>query len=175
MSLHPGHECAVQVSDVLSLPLKTSPGIPEQSQLGVGVADVVVMEMGILHYFVDLLPLLGHEGVVPTLLRPGGRLVLRDFHPVSTKLVSSRGKKLKADGDYFYSGLTATSVAHSKFGKGGAAEPAAVVQHRRWTMGEILTAAASGGLCLDVLDEEPGVKPSDRTVPKIFTLVAHKL
>lgn len=60
------------------------------------------------------------QGVVPTLLRPGGRLVLRDFHPVSTKLVSSRGKKLKADGDYFYSGLTATSVAHSKFGKGGA-------------------------------------------------------
>lgn len=32
---------------------------------------------------------------VAPLLRPGGRLVLREFHPVSTKLITSRGKKHK--------------------------------------------------------------------------------
>lgn len=59
---------------------------------------------------------------------------------------------------------TPDTLKRDAFRIAGAAEPAAVVQHRRWTLGEILTAAASGGLCLDVLDEEPGVKPSDRTV-----------
>jgi hypothetical protein len=33
--------------------------------------------------------------VVAPLLRPGGRLLLREFHPVSTKLISSKGKKHK--------------------------------------------------------------------------------
>jgi hypothetical protein len=52
----------------------------------------------VLHYFVDLLPLMSK---VQQLLRPGGRLLLREFHPVSTKLISSKGKKHKVAGDYF--------------------------------------------------------------------------
>ena len=53
------------------------------------------MELGILHYFIDLKPLME---VVKQLLAPGGRLVLREFHPVSTKLITSRGKKHKLTG-----------------------------------------------------------------------------
>jgi hypothetical protein len=71
--------------------------------------------MGILHYFVDLEPLLGAGGVVGRLLKRGGRLVLRDFHPISTKLLTFRGKKHKVDGDYFAASLSQTPVAHSKF------------------------------------------------------------
>ena len=41
----------------------------------------------------DLRALMRHT--VAPLLRPGGRLVLREFHPVSTKLITSRGKKHK--------------------------------------------------------------------------------
>ncbi|WP_242069559.1 class I SAM-dependent methyltransferase [Paenibacillus dendritiformis] len=50
--------------------------------------DIVLMEQGILHYFQDLRPLFD---VVSRLLAEGGRLILQDFHPVSTKLISSRG------------------------------------------------------------------------------------
>jgi SAM-dependent methyltransferase len=63
-----------------------------------GQYDVVLLELGVLHYFVDLLPLMSK---VQQLLRPGGRLLLREFHPVSTKLISSKGKKHKVAGDYF--------------------------------------------------------------------------
>jgi len=41
--------------------------------------DIVLMESGILHYFVELEPL---TGLCFRLLRAGGRLVLGDFHPI---------------------------------------------------------------------------------------------
>jgi SAM-dependent methyltransferase len=63
-----------------------------------GQYDIVLLELGVLHYFIDLHPLMSK---VQQLLRPGGRLLLREFHPVSTKLVSSKGKKHKVAGDYF--------------------------------------------------------------------------
>jgi SAM-dependent methyltransferase len=63
-----------------------------------GQYDVVLLELGVLHYFVDLLPLMSK---VEQLLRPGGRFLLREFHPVSTKLISSKGKKHKVAGHYF--------------------------------------------------------------------------
>jgi hypothetical protein len=44
------------------------------------------------------------ETVAQLLAPGGGRLILRDFHPVSTKLISSRGKKHKATGNYFDTG-----------------------------------------------------------------------
>lgn len=56
---------------------------------------MVLLELGVLHYFVDLAPLMG---LAAALLAPGGRLLLREFHPLSTKLLSSRGKKHKASG-----------------------------------------------------------------------------
>jgi hypothetical protein len=60
-----------------------------------GDAGVVLLELGVLHYFVDLAPFMR---VVAALLAPGGRLLLREFHPLSTKLLSSRGKKHKVSG-----------------------------------------------------------------------------
>lgn len=36
------------------------------------------MELGVLHYFLDLQPLFG---LVAALLAPGGSFVLREFHP----------------------------------------------------------------------------------------------
>ena len=61
------------------------------------------------HYFCDLKPLFS---VVATLLsRSGGRLLLRDFHPISTKLITSRGSKHKVAGNYFEQG--ALLIGHS--------------------------------------------------------------
>lgn len=100
--------------------------------------------------------------------------MLRDFHPVSTKLLSFKGKRHKLDGDYFDPSLYSTPVAHAKFGDDQAAAMA-VVSHRRWTLGEVVTAAAAGGLTIFALDEENGTKAADRGIPKIYTLVADKL
>ena len=156
------------VSDVLELPEKEL--VPEY--------DVVLIELGILHYFVDLNPFMA---VISKLLNKGGKLVLQDFHPISTKLITSKGKKHKVTGDYFDSSLEETEVAYMKFVPG--------IQYlteeekssfnkallRKWTLGEVISAIGNQGLCIKLLDEEEGPKPEDKGIPKLFTIVAEKL
>mmetsp|Transcript_950 Transcript_950/g.2544 ORF Transcript_950/g.2544 Transcript_950/m.2544 type:complete len:176 (+) Transcript_950:1814-2341(+) len=45
---------------------------------------------------------------------------------------------------------------------------------RRWTLGEVVSAAAECGLVVESLTEEPSVKADDRGLPKSFTLVARR-
>ncbi|MEY9870189.1 hypothetical protein ABIE66_005568 [Peribacillus sp. B2I2] len=68
------------VSDVLSL----------SSEHESGNQDLVLMELGVLHYLIDLQPLFEK---IKMMLKPGGRFVLHEFHPISTKLITSNGKK----------------------------------------------------------------------------------
>lgn len=82
-----------------------------------GDYDIVFAEMGILHYFSDLSPFLN---TVEKLLKKGGVFVLRDFHPVTTKLISSRGttakiRKHKVDGDYFNVSPVESEVSYGKY------------------------------------------------------------
>ena len=60
------------VSDVLEWP--TDPFVNH--------FDLVLMELGILHYFVDLNPL---SRLIYDILTPGGKLVLHEFHPFIKK------------------------------------------------------------------------------------------
>ncbi len=153
-----------------------------------------------LHYFLDLAPLfaLAHR-----LLRPaaGAALIVRDFHPVSTKLLTKPGqsKKWKLTGSYFDGALAPSAVAYSKMGGGGSesesdgsggssgggaarggagggggggGDKAPTTLLRRWTLGEVVTAAAGAGLVVARLEEEPGVRGGDAGIPKLFTLVA---
>ncbi|GGH78259.1 SAM-dependent methyltransferase [Pullulanibacillus pueri] len=148
------------VSDVLSLP----------EAIFNGDYDLVLMELGILHYFVDLEPLVK---VVTRLLKQGGRLILQDFHPVSTKLISSKGRKHKVTGNYFSKELIRTEVAFTKFLTDES--ETAYVYERQWTMGEVVTAVGQGGLFIQQLDEQPNIKINDIGLPKIFTIIAEKL
>ncbi|GAX76746.1 hypothetical protein CEUSTIGMA_g4193.t1 [Chlamydomonas eustigma] len=159
-----------------------------------GMYHGVVMEMGILHYFVDLAPLM--ETVVTLLVAPaatqgssrgtssvtgqggpGGRFILRDFHPISTKLIHSTKKKHKVEGDYFYQGFSTMDVAYSKYTDTGLLTHSASKQVllRRWTLGDIISAVAASGMRVLWMDEEQGVKGDDKGIPKTFTLVAEKL
>lgn len=158
------------VSDVLALPMdKLS-----------GTFDIVFMEFGILHYFEDLRPLFK---VVSELLVKGGQLILQDFHPVSTKLISSRGttaniRKHKVTGDYFDTSLEEKEIAFSKFTSYENKEPIVQkVRLRKWTIGEIVTAVASEGLYLKVLEELPNLSSDvfDKGIPKTFTIVAEHM
>jgi len=161
------------VSDILKLP---------QEKLN-GRYDIVFAEQGIVHYFTDLGPFME---VAYGLLAPGGTFVLRDFHPVTTKLITSKGstakvRKHKVTGDYFDTALEEKIISYSKYlpSAGNADSPArqSVVHWRRWTLGEIVTAAAASGLIIRQLVEEPNLSSDvyDKGIPKTFTLVASKI
>lgn len=156
------------ISDVLKLPQDEL--VPEY--------DVVFTELGILHYFIDLGPFIK---VISKLLKKDGKLILQDFHPISTKLITSKGKKHKVTGDYFDDSLEEVDVAYLKFIPGIEVLPEEQrsdikkAYHRKWTLGEVVTAIATEGLFIQSLDEEENTKPDDKGIPKIFTIVAKKI
>lgn len=158
------------VSDVLALP----------EVLADNSYDLAFAEMGIVHYFTDLNQFMT---VARRLLAPGGTFVLRDFHPVTTKLISSKGstakvRKHKVSGNYFDTALEEKQVSYSKYMPDSGAPAEGVkpntVYWRRWTLGEIVTAAAASGLVIQQLVEEPNLSSDvyDKGIPKTFTLVA---
>ncbi|WP_245592250.1 class I SAM-dependent methyltransferase [Ectobacillus panaciterrae] len=147
------------ISDVLSLSEKVT---HEQY-------DIVLMELGVLHYFIDLQPLFR---IVKRLLRPGGRFILHEFHPISTKLITSTGKKHKVTGNYFNPSIERGEVAFSKHMP--EKESLAKVVQRKWTIGELVTSIVQEGLVIQVLEEEPNHKMHDIGLPKTFTIVAEK-
>jgi 2-polyprenyl-3-methyl-5-hydroxy-6-metoxy-1,4-benzoquinol methylase len=165
-----GVEIRYILSDVLQLP---------EEEL-CSEYDTVLMENGILHYFQDLEPLFL---VVSKLLRKGGRLVLQDFHPVSTKLITSKGttaniRKHKVTGDYFDTSLVEKEVSYSKYLQTGTSDgDTNKVLLRNWTLGEIVTSIASQGLYIRILEEQPNQSSDvfDKGIPKTFTIIAEKL
>ncbi|MFJ7184010.1 class I SAM-dependent methyltransferase [Lysinibacillus xylanilyticus] len=147
------------VSDILSL---------SDSHLN-GDQDIVLMELGVLHYLVDLHPLLVK---VKAMLKPGGRFVLHEFHPVSTKLITSSGKKHKITGNYFAPSIVKDSIAFTKYMPQEKKPKLSKVIQKKWTMGELITVVGQSGLVIKVLEEEPNHKIHDMGLPKTFTLVA---
>lgn len=141
--------------------------------------DIVFAELGIVHYFVDLKPFFD---VAYSLLKRGGRFVIRDFHPISTKLISSRGstakvRKHKVDGDYFDTSLEEKEVSFAKYLTEGVVSEKRTVYWRRWTLGEVVTAVAQSGFTIKLLQEEPNLSSEvfDKGIPKTYTIVADKL
>ena len=166
MADHLKKEIRYVLTDVTALP---------EEELS-GDYDLVFAEMGILHYFSDLKPFI--ETAVK-LLKSGGTFVIRDFHPVSTKLISSRGttakiRKHKVDGNYFDESLVESEISYGKYLPG---TPTEKVLLRKWTLGEIVTAVAEAGLMILKLKEEPNLSSEafDKGIPKTFTLTARKI
>lgn len=150
------------VSDVLSLPMEL---YREQF-------DIVLMELGVLHYLIDLDPLMQR---INQLLHRNGRYVLHEFHPISTKLITSTGKKHKVTGNYFDPSIERNHVAFAKHIPDENKNELQNVLQRKWTLGEIITSVGKADMLIEVLEEEPNHKLSDIGLPKTFTLVAKKL
>ncbi|MBM6616850.1 class I SAM-dependent methyltransferase [Bacillus sp. RD4P76] len=148
-------------TDVFSIPMETV----QDS------ADFVLMELGVLHYFVDLQPLIQ---VIHSLLKQGGQFILHEFHPISTKLITSSGKKHKVTGNYFTPNFEEQRVAFSKHMGDEAEGSLGKVLQRKWTIGEVVTSIANEGLVIRVLEEEPNHKNHDIGLPKTYTIVAEK-
>lgn len=141
-----------------------------------GEFDIVFAEMGILHYFSDLAPFME---VIYKLLKKNGICVIRDFHPVSTKLITSRGstakvRKHKVTGDYFDTSLKEKNVSYSKYSTDNKEEEKVFL--RLWNLGEVVTSVANSGLIISKLEEEPNLSSEvfDKGIPKTFTIVAKK-
>ncbi|MFT4417108.1 class I SAM-dependent methyltransferase [Fredinandcohnia humi] len=133
--------------------------------------DIVLMELGVLHYFIDLSPL---AKVVAQLLKKDGMFILHEFHPISTKLITSSGKKHKVTGNYFDPTIHTKDVAFTKHMSNDEKGSLAKVLQRYWTLGEIVTALAREGLYVHILEEEPNHKLHDIGLPKTFTICAKK-
>lgn len=133
--------------------------------------DFVLMELGVLHYFIDLHPLFQ---TVSKMLSDSGKFILHEFHPISTKLITSNGKKHKVTGNYFDPQIEENQVAFSKHVNEEHKQVLSTVLQRKWTIGEVVTSAAQSGLTIETLEEEPNHKSHDMGLPKTFTLVARK-
>jgi 2-polyprenyl-3-methyl-5-hydroxy-6-metoxy-1,4-benzoquinol methylase len=140
-----------------------------------GDYDIAFAEMGILHYFTDLEPIFTS---VYNLLGKSGKFILRDFHPVSNKLISSRGttakiRKHKVNGDYFDTSLVESDISYAKYLPDTDTKK---VYLRKWNLGETVTAIAKSGLIIESLEEEPNLSCAtyDKGIPKTFTIVARK-
>jgi ubiquinone/menaquinone biosynthesis C-methylase UbiE len=141
--------------------------------------DIVLMELGILHYFTDLGPIME---IVSKLLKTGGKFILQDFHPFTTKLITSKGKrhttrKHKVTGDYFDSSLEEVEVPYAKFLPDMNPDDLEKTLIRRWNLGEIVSAIAEKGLYIRLLKEEPNQSSDvfDQGIPKTFTIIAEKI
>ncbi len=134
--------------------------------------DILLMEFGILHYFSDLEPVFA---LVARMLKPGGRYILTDFHPVATKLLTetSTGMALQPEADYYHSELIAGDLSYTGFLPEDERDRLPKVLVRKWRVGEILTALANQGLCLRSFEEEPNM--NYRGFPAFYTLVADKI
>jgi SAM-dependent methyltransferase len=132
--------------------------------------DFALMEYGILHYFVDLAPL---ANLIYSILVPGGRMILHEFHPLIKKCNPRlQSDNLNLDGDYF-SELTIEKNPpyHGEFSS-DESEDFPMCRFRYWQMGEVITAVAASGLVVESLVENPHGEYA--TIPGTFTLVAGK-
>ncbi|MCF6137815.1 class I SAM-dependent methyltransferase [Pseudalkalibacillus berkeleyi] len=158
------------VSDVLNIP-------KEKRLLDF---DYVILELGVLHYFVDLKPLFK---VIYESLRPGGKLILRDFHPIVSKLLSVSDRQMIANGDYFDTSLVEVNVAYGELLEKNEQHSLKKNKIRRWTLGEVVTSMVEAELTIRSLEEEANIRwafPKDspekieERLPGLFTVLATK-
>jgi len=128
-----------------------------------GSFDWLAAELGIIHYHQDLT---GFFRVLAGLAKPGGRMILHDFHPVNRKLRQT-GPGFRPD--YFSAELVVGDVPNPT----GDGKRLGQCVLRAWTLGEVVTAAVDAGWVIERLLEHPDWV-DEPTWPGTFTLLARK-
>lgn len=132
-----------------------------------GAFDVVFMEGGILSYFHDLGQFMD---VMHGLLKPGGKLILSDFHPFN-KVLDALGLE-QPTMSYFSAEVFEGEMAHARFYAEEIRRGFPKCRYRKYTVSEIINAAVDTGFTLRRFDEHPAWFKPD--LPGEFTLVAAK-
>lgn len=130
------------------------------ADLGLGTFDALVMELGILHYHLDIEAFFQ---VMGRLCRDGTTLVLHEFHPVQRKLFQPYPGRAP---DYFSADLVQAPVPDPT----GQDRVLGECHYRFWTLGEVLGAVLGAGFHLTKLQEHPDW--TDPHIPGAYTLVA---
>lgn len=121
--------------------------------------DLVVMELGIVHYHSDLVAFFQ---MTTELLKSAGALLVNEYHPIERKL---RTMVKQTGGDYFFRNYVEVPVAFATING-----ETATCLCRYWTLAEIVTAIIKAGFSLKALEEHPDW--SDQAFPGTFTAFA---
>lgn len=127
--------------------------------------DILYLEGGVLHYFNDINKLLG---VLFSILKNGGRMILSDYHPLK-RCISSNLKYLPI---YFDKELHNEDISYKQFFNEQEQSDFPDVSLRFYTLSEIINSIISTGFNLHRLDEHRGW--NDENIPWEFTLLASK-
>jgi SAM-dependent methyltransferase len=126
------------------------------SGLGAGRFDLVFTGIGALIWLPDIT---GWAQVVATLLRPGGRLHLREAHPMLLTLDEARTDATVAVKYPAFGAVGATCLDENTSYEGDGTPLAHTTTYQwNWSIGEVVTAVLDAGLVLELLTEH-------RTVP----------
>lgn len=118
------------------------------------VFDIAYLEGGILHYFHDL-DLFFH--VLYGIIKPGGKLILSDFHPFRKIVaIGQVGKNTQVtDGDYFDSRVFNGDVAYKSYFPQDEQQLFPDCSLRYYTLSEIINAAINTGFNIREFNEHP--------------------
>ena len=130
-----------------------------------GYFDVVFMEGGILHYFFDISAFMK---VMYAMLKPGGKMICSDFHPV-TKILDTLKMGMPSVG-YFTTDIVECEMAHARFYDEEIRKQIPKCSLRKYTVSEIINAIIDSGFTLKRFDEHPAW--DDKDLPGEFTAVA---
>ena len=98
-------------------------------------------------------------------------MVLNEFHPITKKCIDFPDGEIVFKGDYFRSEIEEVPVPYrSAREDAGVALPSCLVRY--WTLGEVVTAFAAGGLRIRELAELPSW--NHKQLPGMYTLVADR-
>ncbi|MCG7344527.1 class I SAM-dependent methyltransferase [Sporosarcina sp. ACRSL] len=140
--------------------------------------DIVILEMGVLHYFIDLHPLFH---LVSRLLKENGIFIVRDYHPIVSKTLRIVDGVAVLDGDYFKEEYSEVDVAYSSL------LPIQIQQNleknviRQWMLADVVNALVNSDFKIRKMKEDKGVHwafPTDapegiaERLPGTFTICA---
>jgi 2-polyprenyl-3-methyl-5-hydroxy-6-metoxy-1,4-benzoquinol methylase len=116
--------------------------------------DIVILEMGVLHYFVDLHPLFRK---VSKLMNETGIFIVRDYHPFVSKTMRVINGETVLEGDYFSEGYVEVDVAYSALLPETVQNKLEKNVIRQWTLSEIVNALINSNLKIRNMKEDKGV------------------
>lgn len=141
-----------------------------------GYYDILYMEGGILHYFKDIDRL---TELFYTLLKPGGTLILSDFHPArrlvgkgSYQAGSTKADKEWTEVNYFDTGIHFGDVTYKSFFPEEEQQEFPPVQLRMYNLSEIINSVLDAGFIMKSFEEHPDW--SNPYIPGEFTIFAKK-
>lgn len=116
--------------------------------------DIVILEMGVLHYFVDLQPLFQ---MVSKLLNETGIFIVRDYHPIVAKTLRIKNGEAVLESDYFSNRYVEVDVAYSALLPKPMKNKLEKNIIRQWMLSEVVNALINSDLKIRKMREDKGV------------------